>query len=366
MFSNLTFKRALAVVLAAVPFAAFAQYTEHNLVSDGYVTADHVDPNLVNPWGIAESGGSPFWVSENGTGLATVYNTSGTPSSLVVTIPRASGSGTGAPTGQVFNTSSGFLVGGSKPTFLFATEDGTISGWTGGTTAVIGATKTGGSYKGLAIATTGGNTFLYATDFANGTIDKYDSNFNRTTISDPNGNTFNGQTYDPYNVQTLGSHLFVTYALNNGTSNDSTGTVGQGFVDEFNLDGSFVTRLISGGQLDQAWGLALAPSTFGQFANALLVGNFGNGWINAYDPTTGAYLGYIADTNGHAIAEDGLWGLQFGNGGSGGLANTLYFTAGLNDENDGLFGQIQSVPEPTPFILAGLCAAGLLLRRARV
>jgi uncharacterized protein (TIGR03118 family) len=358
-----------AILFLALPAAAAGGYFQTNLVSDGFVSAAHVDPNLINPWGIASSTTSHFWVSNNGTGVATLYDGSGTPNALVVTIPPPAGSPVGTlstPTGVVFNYTGGFEVSlGKSASFIFATEDGTISGWNPsanptGALLKVDNSPSGAVYTGLALGTIGANSYLYAANFHQGTIDVFDSGFSQTTLSgftDPNLPA----GYAPFNVQNLGGSLLVTYALQDATGHNPDSGLGLGIVDRFDLNGNLLQRLISpGGPLNAPWGLALAPADFGEFSNDLLVGNFGDGKINAFDPTTGAFLGALTDKNGVPISIDGLWGLTFGNGGNGGDPNTLYFTAGLSGEAHGLFGSLAPVPVPATFILLGSGLARLL------
>jgi uncharacterized protein (TIGR03118 family) len=357
------------VVAAILLFCATAQrvladgansFTQTNLVSDIPGMAANTDPNLQNPWGISESSGSPFWVSDNKTGLATLYNTAGTPLSLVVTIPAPSG-GPGAPTGQVFSGTANF----NSDLFIFATEDGTITGWRGslGTTAEILSDNSpaGAVYKGLATAMIGANQYLYATDFHNNLISVLPSagapalpgNF-----TDPNLPV----GYAPFNIETINGQLYVTYALQDAAKHDDVAGAGHGFVDVFNLDGTFVKRLVSNGALNSPWGMALAPSGFGSFGNDLLIGNFGDGTINVYDPVTGIWLATLDGSNGMPLVNLGLWDLTFGNGGNGGSKSDLYFTAGIPGdgmvEDHGLFGSIVPTPEPGTFALLGI---GLLV-----
>jgi len=335
-----------------------------NLVSDLPGVAQTQDLQLVNPWGISESATSPFWVSDNGTGVSTLYNTAGAKQGLVVTIPSADPTAEhGTPTGTVFNGGSGVTVSKNGVTgpsrFLFATEDGLIVGWSPAVDAthaiVVGPTPAGAVYKGLAIATdTSGTapvTRLYAANFHAGTVDAWDSNFKPVTggFTDPDL----PKGYAPFNVQALGGKIYVTYAKQDAAKHDDVPGEGHGFVDVFNPDGSpglpgGKERLVSRGRLDSPWGLALAPASFGDLAGDLLVGNFGNGRINVYNPTTGAFLGQLKDPDGEPIAIDGLWALQVGNGGNGGDKNTVYFTAGLFGESHGLFGSLTSVAAGTP------------------
>ena len=363
---------------SAAPASADPLFGQTNLVSDIPGLAKITDPSLVNSWGISESSSSPFWISDNGTGLSTLYAVPGssppvTKQGLTVTIPGAVMGTTSAPTGQVFNSTSGFALGSSgKALFLFDSEDGAISGWNPslGTNAAIAVNNTPGAvYKGLAISDANGGT-LYATNFRAGTIDAFDSNFNPTLTGefvDPNLPA----GFAPFNdkVINLGGQdeLFVTYAKQDAAKHDDVAGPGNGFVDVFNLDGSFDERLISNGALNSPWGLQIAPSSFRQFAGDLLVGNFGDGKINAYNATTGAWIGTLDGANGDPLVIDGLWALTIGNGGSGGSLNTLYFTAGPNGENDGLFGSLTAVPEMSTWamMLAGFAGLGLAAYRSR-
>jgi uncharacterized protein (TIGR03118 family) len=335
---------------------ASADYVQTNLVSDGSVSALHTDPSLINPWGVAFSATSPFWVGDNGTGLSTLYNSTGVKQGLVVTIPQ-SGGGTSTPSGVAFNNSGKF----NGDTFIFVTEAGQVAGWRGalGTTAEVlfDNSASGASYTG--VVQDGG--YLFATDFANGKIDvipgtglpALPGNFTDPTL--PSG-------YAPFNIEKIGSNFYVTYAPK---GNGITGA-GTGIIDVFDANGNFIKRLITGGTLDNPWGLALAPSTFGQFGGDLLVGNFGDGTINAFDNSTGGFLGTLADMNGVAFVNESLWALTFGNGGNGGDKNTLYLTAGLANEEHGLFASITAVPEPMSLMLMGSGLAGVLLRRKQV
>jgi uncharacterized protein (TIGR03118 family) len=365
-----------------------------NLVSDLPGVAAHLDPNLVNPWGISESSGSPFWISDNNAGVSTLYNSTGVPQSLVVSIPTPGSplTATGTPDGTVFNTdggaNGGFQISGfsatgtptsASPIFLFATEDGTIIGWNPGVNPQ-GATKpgtygiiavdnsgnnftnpnpnqqTGAVYKGLAIATdANGQSLLYAANFRAGTIDVFNSSFQ--TPTNLAAGAFTDPTlpkgYAPFNVQAIGDKIYVTYAKQDALKHDDVAGPGNGFVDVFNLNGSpglanGQMRLASRGPLDSPWGLTIAPSSFGSLAGALLVGNFGDGHISAFNATTGQFLGQLADPDGEPIAIDGLWGLHVGNGGAGGDASTVYFTAGLFSETHGLFGSLAPVAPGTP------------------
>jgi len=362
----------LAVSFITPP--AVAGYNQINLVTDdqanltgsGYAPAAKVDPNLVNPWGISQSSTSPFWVSDNGTGLSTLYNSSGTPQALVVTVPG------GNPTGQVFNGGSNFQVGPGQPArFIFATEAGIISGWNPGanpTNAIkeVDNSASGAIYKGLAIDDPTAGTKLYAADFGNGKIDAFDGSFQPVSLSgsftDPNLPA----GYAPFNIQNLGGELFVAYAMKDPMNPvDEKAGSGLGIIDIFDTEGNLSSRLVTGGELNAPWGLALAPADFGEFSNDLLVGNFGDGKINAFDPLNGKFLGTLSDVKGSPIVIDGLWGLTFGNGGNGGNTDKLYFAAGINDEAHGLFGSLSAVPEPATLsmIILGLVFANSYKRR---
>jgi uncharacterized protein (TIGR03118 family) len=303
-----------------------------NLVELGFPAAITVNPNLVNPWGVSFTPTtSPFWISDNGTGLTSLYRATGaqvTPTSPVTIAPPLNpppGFTNSAPTGQVNNQTSGFVVTqGTKSgaaALIFATEDGTISGWNPNvnpTSSVIGvdSSPSGAVYKGLAIATTSSGSFFFATNFRSGMVEQYNSSFGFVkSFTDPNPppvppGTPAGQNWAPFNVQLINGQLYVTYALQNAAKHDDVAGPGNGFVDVFDLNGNLLKRLIntgSGDPLNSPWGLAVAPAGFGAFANDLLVGNFGNGDINAFDPTTGAFLGTLDDSNGNPIAIPGLW-----------------------------------------------------------
>jgi uncharacterized protein (TIGR03118 family) len=330
------------------------------LVSDGFVAAPTIDPNLINPCGIAHSATSPFWVSDNGMGVTTVYTGDGTKvnvgnlDSIKIATPPGQTS-PASPTGDVFNIAgSGFNItsGGhtGSSVFIFATEDGTISGWNPNVNAASSVLAvdnsqggTGAVYKGLAIAQTEDGTFLYAANFRNGTVDVFDQNFKQVdSFTDPKVPA----GYAPFNVQVLDGHLFVTFALQNAAKHDDVAGAGHGFVDEFDLEGHLLHRVASGGVLDSPWGLAIAPPGFGEFANDLLVGNFGDGTINVFNPKNDHFLGKLEGANGTPITIGDLWALVPGTGAAGSDPNKIYFTAGVKNEAHGLFGSLAAIPEP--------------------
>ena len=346
----------LSAVLAS-SLAGANSYLVHNLVSDLPGMADHVDPNLVNPWGNAFSSSSPFWLGNNHSGTSTLYDGTGTAIPLVVKIPTPGDpNGQGAPTGVIFNGTQAFAPpGGKVPTFMFCTEDGTIAGWYGGlTTALILADRSSANaiYKGCAIGGTAAAPWLYAADFHNGHIDVWGPDLKPISLG---LNAFVDPVvpagFAPFNILNLGGKLYVTYAKQDDDKEDDVAGVGNGYVAVFDMNGgALMSTFISGSPLNSPWGLAMAPGTFGDFAGKLLVGNFGDGLIHAYDPSTGAFLGTLNDATGKPIAVQGLWSLLFGNGGRGGDPQTLYFAAGIPGpngeslESHGLFGSIQAAP----------------------
>lgn len=343
-----------AVVMLLTVFAT-AQYDQRNLTADIFGNGYNTDGHLVNGWGLSYQPSGVFWVSDNGTGVSTLYSSLGVTQSLVVTIPTASGAGTGSPTGQVANTSSSFMVhqgSNSGPAqFIFATLDGTISGWSPNVnlnSAIIAVnnSSSGTVYTGLAIALTNSGNFIYAADAANNKVDQYDGSFNHvrsfTDTTVPPG-------FTPYGIRVINNTLYVTYAKLGNNS---------GYLDTFDLNGGSFHRLVSAGNLNAPWGIALAPNNFGQFSNDLLVANLGSGWINVYNPTSGAFLGYVSH-NGHPITIDGLWGITFGgNTPLNGPGNYLFFTSGPSGYTHGLFGVItvDSTPEQAEEILPELKA----------
>jgi uncharacterized protein (TIGR03118 family) len=358
----------VSLVLLSAASRAGAQYQQTNLVSDVAGVAPTTDPNIQNAWGISFGPGTPLWVSNQGTNTATLYSATGVPfpvgNPLVVSIPTTA-TGPQGPTGQVFNSTSDFLLGdGAKALFIFANENGHIDAWNGGEgkTAVDVATGSAGAlYTGLALGTSTGGSTLYAANNMGG-IDAFNATFQLTTLSgtftDPNLPA----GFHAYNIQNLGGTIFVTY--------NSAG--GGGVVATFDQNGNFLGEVASngpGGTLSAPWGVAIAPSGFGKFSGDLLVGNRGNGMIDAFDPVTHAFLGTLNDVNGNPIVDVGLWGLAFDPTAAGTPANaapTLFIAQGLDNYAEGLFATITAVPEPSSLALCGAAGAfggGLWLRR---
>lgn len=348
---------AVALALALGSAALIAQsgkagYVQHNLVSDGSITADHTDANLVNAWGVAFNPFGFAWVADNHTGASTLYDGDGNPQALVVDIPTPTADSGGAPTGIVYNGSSGFVVtgsGGSGPSrFLFATEDGIIAGWApaaDGTHAIMAVDNSANNaiYKGLALSAGGSGQLLYATDFHNNKVDVFDSTFAAVTLDSgafmdagiPPG-------FAPFGIQAIGGDIYVTYAMQDADAEDDVHGKGLGYVDEYDPNGMLIRRVASRGSLNAPWGVALAPAGFGAFSHDLLVGNFGDGRINAFDVKNGTPTGELRGTDNRPLVIDGLWGLAFGNGLANQPVNTLFFAAGPNDEANGLYGRIDA------------------------
>jgi len=350
------------VAVAVTPLAAGPiGFNTTLLASDQPGVAQFTDPGLINPWGIAASATSPMWLGVNGNGTSEIYNGAGVKQGLVVTIPPT---GSGTPTGVVFNGVGAAFNGDS---FLFVSEDGTISGWRGalGTTAeTLLAGSSANVYKGVTLGSTGGSEFAYAANFRTGNVDAIRGSGSAVLTGnfiDPNLPA----GYAPFDIQNLGGVLYVTYAVQDAAKHDDVPGPGNGIVDKFDLNGNFLGRLVTGGNLDSPWGLALAPVGFGDVAGDLLVGNFGDGKINAYNPTTGAFVETLGDANGNPIVIDGLWGLDFGNGNATAPVTNLYFTAGPNGEADGLFGDLSTVPEPGTWALIGVGLSGIVLWKLR-
>lgn len=349
--------------------AKAAAYLQTDLVSDIPGLATITDPHLVNPWGLSHGPTTPFWVSDQGTGVATLYNVpSGGPVSqagLIVSIPTTA-TGPQGPTGQVFNPTSSFAVpsNGSPATFIFANLNGTISAWNGaaGTLAQIAATTPGAVYTGLTLA----GTQLYAANGAQNRIDVFDGSFLAVTPAGGFVDPTLPAGFVPFNVQNIGGKIYVTYAPAGRPAQIAAGP-GAGFVSVFDTNGNFQQRLISGGELASPWGITLAPSGFGQFGGDLLVGNFSflASEINAFDPLTGQFLGSIPIDPGAAQSPGGLWSLAFGNAGNNGDPDTLFFTDGIDGEQHGLFGSIRAIPEPSTWamMMLGFIGLGFIMYR---
>ncbi|MGZ3240567.1 MAG: TIGR03118 family protein [Burkholderiaceae bacterium] len=348
----------LLILVLGIPVAAHAVsdfYQQHNLVSDGFVPADNSDQNLINSWGLAFNPFGPVWVADNGAGVSTLYDGDGKLQPLVVQIPTPAGApGKGTPTGIVFNGSTGFAVtvgSTSGPSrFIFATEDGVIAGWAPTVDAthairVIDNSKTTAAvYKGLALSAGGNGSLLYAADFHNNKIDVFDSSFKAMTLtgtfSDPNLPA----GFAPFGIQAINGNIYVSYAKQDDKKHDDVAGKGLGFINVFDPNGHLIRRVVSWGSLNSPWGMTLAPAGFGKFSNRLLVGNFGDGKINAYDIATGQFIGKLKSLDKHAIQISGLWGLAFGNGFVKQPVNTLFFAAGPGDEAHGLYGRIEIAP----------------------
>jgi uncharacterized protein (TIGR03118 family) len=354
-----------AFMLLTVHFSALAddhrtknRYTQTNLVSDQSGVAAYTDANVQNAWGIAFNPNGAVWIANNHSGTSTLYDGNGVPfpvgKPLVVKIPAG-----GDPTGIVFNSSKDFEVAPTFPAaFIFATESGGLAAWNPGvnndpTNAhEIVAPPTDNEhpvYKGLALAANGKEHYLYATDFHNAKVDVFDKTFAKTTLacsfSDPNIPV----DFAPFGIQNINGVLYVTYAKQNAEKIDDVAGPGLGYVDIFDADGCLVRRFASGGSLNAPWGVSLAPANFGAHSDQLLIGNFGDGVINAFNAMSGDFRGALRDLKGKKIRVDGLWGLAFGNGVLDQQTKTLFFTAGPNDEVNGLYGKIEAVknnPDP--------------------
>jgi uncharacterized protein (TIGR03118 family) len=346
-----------SVAVFSLAAALTAQPTQHykqtNLVSDMPGVAAVTDPNLVNAWGMSRSSGSPWWISDNGPGLTTLYNGAGAIQSLVVTIPGADGGG-GTPTGQVFNGTNDFqLTPGNPARFIFVTEDGTVSGWNPAVNATVAQIKvnthSASVFKGMALATAGtasgvNANYLYVADFRKGRVNVYDANFHRAHLGD---DAFEDESiprgFAPFNVQNIGGNLYVAFAQQDSAKHDEVDGAGLGYVDVFSPGGRLLHRLQHGKWFNAPWGMAQAPTDFGANSHNILVGQFGSGQILVFDPVTGQFKGPLYDATNTPITIDGLWGIAFGGGTTSGPSNTLFFTAGPNGEQDGLFGTITAI-----------------------
>ena len=338
-YRRIAFAFMLGLLLLFSSNAAQAQYQLTNLVSNQFGAALHTDPLLVNAWGLVHAPGSPWWISDNNSGWSTLYNAGGVRlAQPLVEIPTANGSGVGSPTGIVFDAAfmanKEFQVQGWSSIFLFATLDGTISGWAPQSdfnNAIIAVTTPGASYTGLAITNKPSGNFLYSADIANNKVDMFDGNFKLVkSFTDkklPTG-------FAPFGIRDIAGLVYVAFADKSGASG--------GFIDIFKEDGTFVKLLTQGAPLNQPWGFAVAPKNFGPLSNTLLISNNTNsGTINAFNALTGNFVGAIKDTSGHVIHIDQLWGIDFGDGmGKNGAPNQLFFTAGPDNNFAGTLGSI--------------------------
>ena len=373
---------ALALANFAVPNLTFAQhYTQTNLISDIPGMAAHTDPNLKNSWGLTRSpGGSPWWIANNNSGTSTLEDGNGNPINIfveangstsnfvVVPPPGFAAAGTpSTPTGIVFNGSpTDFLLNKGKPIgkpaiFIFATEDGTISGWNPGVNLLPGGmppspnailevdhsekgSANGAVYKGMTSGEINGKRFLYVANFRSASVEVYDTNFQRVNFGE---DAFDDDSipigFAPFNIQNIGGSLFVTYAKQDTARHDPVGGDGLGFVDIFSTTGQFQGRLEHGNWFNAPWGVVWTPRDFGEFSNTILVGNFRSGWIAAFNGFTKKFIGFVLKPDNSLVFIDGIWSLTFGNNGTAGPSTTLFFTAGPNNETDGLFGTLTPV-----------------------
>jgi len=345
---------------------AGAGYVQTGLASSVAGLTEHTDRQLLNPWGFSETPDGQFRISANAAGVAPLLDAHGNVEGPSVVIPPPAGSPAGTtstPNGNVVNTTNDFVISdgthSAPATVLFSTEDGTIAGWNRAvnkTQAVIGADQSGNGavYKLLAMGSNAQGNFLYATNFHNGTVDVFDKNFHLVhlagSFTDPTtGPLAIPKDFAPFGVKNINGTLFVTYAKQDAAKHDDVEGVGNGYIDEFDTSGHFIARFASQGTLNSPIGMAVAPANFGKFSNDLLVGNFGDSRVNAFDLKTGAFLGQLSDAQGHPLTLNGgfpetnlkgLWGIGFGNGHDGAATNTLFFAAGINAEADGLFGKV--------------------------
>jgi uncharacterized protein (TIGR03118 family) len=344
-------RRAFALTFACLlvwPVGLFAQrYTQTDLVGSSLGIAPKTDPNLVNPWGLARPSAGPWWVADNGTGKSTLYDGDGNIRSLVVTIPQSPPAGAvGSPTGIVFNGSSDFALAPGKPAvFLFVAQDGSVSGWNPQVNPTVAITKVLGSSKsiftGATVAQNGSHRFLYVADFRAGKVVVYDTNFQRRWLHPlaffP---FFVRRGFAPFNIQNIGGNLYVAYAKQDEEKEDEVAGPGLGFVNVYTPRGFFIQRLEHGNWFNAPWGLVSAPSDFGSFSHKILVGQFGSGEILAFNAVTGRFEGKLRNENNQVIEIEGLWGISFGDGNLSGPANALFFAAGIDDEQAGLFGKL--------------------------
>jgi uncharacterized protein (TIGR03118 family) len=346
--ASLTLFLALTVPASAQRYNRIDLTADQRSVSE---TAPNLDPNLLNSWGLARSSTSTWWISDNHAGVSTLYDGNGAAQTLVVTVPPPKDvTGTAAPTGVIFNPTTSFQVGKDLAAiFIFATEDGTISGWNphvNPTVAVRMVNQPGAAiYKGLAIAQTTQGPFLYATNFVTGKVEVFDGGFSPVRLHEwafRNPHLEGRRDWSAFGIQNVGGNIVVTYAKREPGDTDEEHGPGFGRVAIFDTDGRFLSELEPGPWMNAPWGIALSPSDFGAFSHRILIGNFGSGNIHAFNAFTGRYEGQLMDANGNPLFIENLWALSFGSGTTG-LLNELFFTSGPNDENDGLFGKVTVV-----------------------
>jgi uncharacterized protein (TIGR03118 family) len=371
-FSGLCLAVGLAFALtcppaAALPFVAVSLVTDDQPdvpLVPGLTFQQIRDPGLINAWGISFSSSSPFWLSSNGAGTSTLYSVNPLTQAVskvarTVTIP-----GNGSVTGQVFNGAATQFNGDN---FLFVSEDGNFSGWRNalGSNNAQSLASLSAIYKGAAIANIGSDSYVYAADFHGGAIDVFKGNVTAPILAGTFTDPLLPSGYAPFNIQALAGSLYVAYAEQDPASPDEVAGAGLGVIDRFDLQGRLIERIASGGSLNAPWGMAIAPSSFGAWSGALLVGNFGDGRISAYSAGSHAYLGQVSGPDGLPLEIDGLWALSPGNNGSAGSKDTLYFTAGPGDEMHGLFGYLLAVPEPDTAVILGAGLALMIWRTTR-
>jgi uncharacterized protein (TIGR03118 family) len=363
----------IGLALTHLPAAAAPPFEAVSLVTDDQPALPLVpgvsfkriqDPGLINAWGISFSPTSPFWLSSNGAGTSTLYSVNpGTQAvakvARTVTIP-----GAGNVTGQVFNGVASQFNGDN---FLFVSEDGNFSGWrnTLGSNDAQPLSSLSAIYKGAAIASIGSSSYVYAADFHGGAIDVFKGNLTAPILAGTFADPLLPSGYAPFNIQALAGSLYVAYAMQDPSSPDEVAGAGLGLIDRFDLQGRLIERVAAGGSLNAPWGMAIAPSSFGDWSGALLVGNFGDGRISAFSASSHAYLGQVSGRDGLPLEIDGLWALSPGNNGSAGSKNTIYFTAGPGDEAHGLFGYLLPVPEPGTGLILGAGLALVMWRTTR-
>jgi uncharacterized protein (TIGR03118 family) len=346
------YKSFLALIVAAL-IAAFVpiqnalgqtnSYTQTNLVADTNGAAANVDPMLINPWGVAYFPNQPFWVSDNNSGYSTLYNQNGIPSGQFL-VPAPAGSGhSSTPTGIVANLAqTGFNVNGKTSLFIFDTEDGTISGWNGTDPVTLKVDKSGAGavYKSLALITNNTGSFLLAANFNTGAVEVYDSGFNSRDLAGAFVDPSLPAGYAPFGIHVINGQVLVSYALQDAAKHDPVHQAGAGYLNLFDVNGNFLRRVASQGTLNAPWGAVIPPAGFGAFATKLLIGNFGDGTISAFDLASGNFIDQMKDSTGAPIVNASLWELIFGGGGAAGDPNTMYITAGLANEQHGLFASI--------------------------